>query len=144
MAFEATLRRGDPEFADYTPAAGNIAAGQVVLLGNTTGLCCGGAHQDIANNVLGSVAVGDGVYEVTMLTNIAAWATVYWDDTNNKVVTTSTNNATFGVLLTGGTGANTLVLAWHKPLTPRVCHSGSRCGVWVRGLGRPVFFQGAA
>lgn len=120
MAFEATLRHGDPAFADYTPASGNIAAGQVVLLGNTTGLGLGIAHQDIVNNTLGSLAIGGGVYDVTMLTNIAAWATVYWDDTNNKVVTTSTNNATFGVLLTGGTGANTVVEALHAPMTPRV------------------------
>jgi hypothetical protein len=55
-----------------------------------------------------------------MLTNIAPYATVYWDDTNNKVVTTSTNNALFGVLLTGNTGANTTVRALHQPPYPRV------------------------
>jgi hypothetical protein len=117
---EAVLRHGDPQFADFTPASGNVAAGQVVLLGNLTGLGLGIAHQDIVNNTLGSLAVGGGVYDVVMLTNIAPWATVYWDDTNNKVVTTSTNNATFGVLLTGNTGANTTVEALHAPLTPRV------------------------
>lgn len=120
MAQDAVLRHGSPTYADYTPAAGNVAAGQVVLLGNLTGLGCGIAHMDIVNAVVGSVAIGGGIYDVTMLTNIAAWATVYWDDTNNKVVTTSTNNATFGVLLTGGTGANTVVEALHAPLTPRV------------------------
>jgi hypothetical protein len=109
MAFEATMRHGDPTFADYTPAAGNVAAGQVVLLGNTAGLTCGIAHQDITNNTLGSLAVGGGVYDVVMITNIAAYSKVYWDDTNNKVTSTSTNNATFGFLLTGGTGANTTV-----------------------------------
>ena len=117
---EATFRHGAPLMADFTPAAGNIAAGQAVLLGNLTGLGLGIAHQDITNNVLGALAVGGGVYDVTMLTNIAAWATVYWDDANNKVVTTSTNNATFGVLLTGGSGANTTVRALHAPMTPRV------------------------
>jgi hypothetical protein len=120
MAFEATFRHGDPTYQDYTPAAGNIAAGQVVLLGNLTGIGLGVAHLDITNNTLGALAVGGGIYDVTMLTNIANYATVYWDDTNNKVVTTSTNNATFGVLLTGGTGANTVVEALHAPMTPRV------------------------
>lgn len=120
MAFEATFRHGNPTMMAYTPAAGNIAAGQVVLLGNTAGLACGIAHQDITNNTLGSLAIGDGVYDVVMLTNIAAYSLVYWDDTNNKVVTTSTNNAVFGVLLTGGTGANTTVRAFHKPTAPRV------------------------
>jgi hypothetical protein len=120
MAFEATFRHGDPSFMDYTPAAGNVSAGQVVLLGNTAGLSLGIAHLDIANNTLGALAIGGGVYDVTMLTNIAPYATVYWDDTNNKVVTTSTNNALFGVLLTGNTGANTTVRALHQPPYPRV------------------------
>jgi hypothetical protein len=120
MAFEATFRHGDPIFADYTPAAGNVAAGQVVVQGNTAGLSCGIAHLDIANNTLGALAVGLGVYDVTMLTNLAPWSLVYWDDTNNKVVSTSTNNAVFGVLLTGNTGANTVVEAMHIPTAPRV------------------------
>jgi hypothetical protein len=115
MAAEAVFRHGEPTMADYTPAAGNVAGGQVVLLGNTAGLTVGIAHQPIVNGVLGSLAVGGGVYDVTMLTNIAAWTKVYWDDTNNKVVTTSTNMAQFGYLLTGGTGANTIVEALHIP-----------------------------
>jgi len=117
---EATLRHGDPTFMDYTPAAGNVSAGQVVLLGNTTGLGCGIAHLDITNNTLGALAIGGGVYDVVMLTNLAAYARVYWDDTNNKVVSTSTNNAVFGVLLEGGTGANTTVKALHQPSLPPV------------------------
>lgn len=120
MAFEATWRHGDPVMADFTPASGNVSAGQVVLLGNLAGISCGIAHQDITNNTLGSLAVGGGVYDVTMLTNLAPWSLVYWDDTNNKVVSTSTNNAVFGVLLTGNTGANTVVEAYHNPMAPRV------------------------
>lgn len=112
---EATFKHGDPVFEEYTPAAGNLAAGQVVLLGNLAGITCGITHLPITNNVLGSIAVGGGVYDVTMLTNIAPYTKVYWDDTNNKVVSTSTNNATFGFLLTGNTGANTVVEALHVP-----------------------------
>lgn len=112
---EATFRHGDPVYMDYTPIGGNVAAGQVVLLGNSAGLACGVAHRDIANNTPGALAIGEGVYEVTMGTNIAPYTKVYWDDANNKVSSTSTNNATFGYLLTGNTGANTLVLAVHRP-----------------------------
>jgi hypothetical protein len=113
---EATFRNGDPVYVDYTPAAGNVAAGQVVLLGNTTGLTCGIAHRDITNATLGALAAFGGIYDVTMLTNLAAYTKVYWDDTNNKVVSTSTNNAQFGYLIEGGTGANTVVKALHSPL----------------------------
>lgn len=111
---EATMRTGDPRMIPYTPAAGNVAAGQVIALANT-GIGTLIAHQDIANNVQGSVACGGGIYDVTMLTNIAPYARVYWDDTNNKVVTTSTLPL-FGFLIEGNTGANTVVKALHWPM----------------------------
>ena len=112
---DATLRHGLPRFIDYTPAAGNVAAGQVVVLGNTVGISCGIAHQDIVNNTLGALAIGGGVYDVTMLTNIAPYAKVFWDDTNNKVVSTTTL-IPFGRLLEGNTGANTIVRCEHDPV----------------------------
>ncbi len=55
---EATFRHGDPTMIDYTPSSGNITAGQVVLLGNLTGISVGIAHQDITNNTLGALAAG--------------------------------------------------------------------------------------
>lgn len=113
---EATFRHGDPVYADYTPAAGNVAAGQVVLIGNTAGWTTGIAHLDIVNNVLGALACGGGIYDVTMLTNMVQGAKVYWDDAINKVVTTSTNMALFGYIAgPGGTGANTTVEVFHSP-----------------------------
>jgi hypothetical protein len=113
---EATFRHGDPSFEEYTPTGGNVAAGQVVLLGNLTGWTCGIPHLDIANNVLGALAVGGGIYDVTMIGNYTQGTKVYWDDTNNKVTTTSTNNAPFGSIAgPGGTGANTTVEALHTP-----------------------------
>lgn len=116
---EAVLRHGDPTFMDYTPAAGNISAGQVVVLGNTAGLTCGIAHLDIENNKLGALAVGGGVYDVTMLTNLAPYTSVFWDDTNNKVVSTNTL-IPFGYLLEGNTGANTVVECLHVPMKATV------------------------
>jgi hypothetical protein len=112
---EATFRHGDPVYQDYTPTSGNVSAGQVVLLGNLTGLTCGIAHLDITNNTLGALAVGYGIYDVVMLTNIAPYTKVYWSDSDNKVSSTSTNNATFGFLLEGNTGANATVECLHMP-----------------------------
>lgn len=113
---ETTFRHGDPVYVDHTPAAGNVAAGQVVLLGNTTGLTCGIAHRDITNNTLGALAAGGGIYDVVNLNNAANYVKVYWDDTNNKVTTTSTNNALFGFIVTdGGGGNNSTARALHHP-----------------------------
>jgi hypothetical protein len=116
MSLEATFRHGDPRMVDYTPSAGNVAAGTVLLAGNTAGLTCLIAHLDIVNNVLGAVAAGGGVYDVTNLNNAANYAKVYWDDTNNKITTVSTNNALFGfVTQGGGGGANSTCKALHFP-----------------------------
>lgn len=113
---DATYRSSDPTMVQYTPSSGNVAAGQVVLLGNTAGVTCGIAHQPITNNVLGSIAIGGGIYDVVNLNNAANYAKVYWDDTNNKVTTTSTNNALFGFIVeSGGGGANTTAKALHFP-----------------------------
>lgn len=113
---EATFRHGDPVFIDYTPSSGNVAAGSVLLLGNTAGLTCVIAHNDITNNTAGAVAAFGGVYDVTMLSNIAQGGKAYWDDTNNKLTSTSTNNALFGfVVYNGGGGANATVKAVHMP-----------------------------
>jgi hypothetical protein len=114
----ATFRHGDPLMVDYTPASGNIAAGQVILAGNAAGVSCVIAHRPIVNNTLGAVAAGGGVYDIINLDNAATWAKVYWDPaTPTKVTTTSTNNAKFGyVVANGGGGANTTCRCLHDPL----------------------------
>lgn len=112
---EALFRHGDPVMIDYTPSSGNVAAGQVVLYGNTTGLTCLVAHVDLVNNVKGAMASGGGVYECINLNNAANDVKVWWDDTNNKVTTVSTNNALFGFVASRGGGANTLCDVLHKP-----------------------------
>jgi hypothetical protein len=122
MSVEADYRHGHPVMVDYTPGSGNIAAGQVVVDGSVTANTAGTgaiakiAHSPITNNTLGSLAVGGGVYDVTNLNNAATGSKVYWDDTNNKVTTVSTNNAKFGyVVASGGGGANTTCQAFHDP-----------------------------
>lgn len=112
---EAVLRFGKPVMVKHTAAA-NISAGQVVLVGNTAGWTCGIAHDAITNTEIGSLAAGDGVYDVVNLDNAANGAKVWWDNSANKVTTTSTNNALFGFIVSGGAGgANTTCQALHKP-----------------------------
>lgn len=114
---DVTLRHGDrPINADYTPTTGNVAAGQVVLLGNLAGITCGVAVDLILNNAKGAVSIGGGVYEAINLNNAANYAAVFWDDTNNKVTTVSTNNARFGSIASrGGGGANSVCDVLHNP-----------------------------
>lgn len=113
---DAVFRHGDPVMIDYTPSSGNVAAGEVVLLGNTSGLMCGVAHTKIENSTKGAVSAGGGVYQCVNLDNAADYAVVYWDDSANKVTTTSTNNAKFGfVVRDGGGGANTNCYVLHNP-----------------------------
>lgn len=113
---EAIMRHGNPRMIEYTPAAGAVDAGDVVILGNTAGLTCGIAHLDIPNAIQGALAVGGGVYEVVNLDNAANYAKVWWDNSAKKVTTTSTNNALFGfVTEDGGRGANTNCRVLHEP-----------------------------
>ncbi len=110
----AIMKHGDPTFQDYTPSA-NVAAGDVVLLGNTGGLSCGIAHMPIANAVLGALAIGGGIYDVVGIGNYAAWTKVWWDAANSKVTTTCTTNALFGYTLAQMTAANATVEVLHNP-----------------------------
>ena len=112
---QVTYRHGEPTMIDYTPSA-DVSAGDVVLLGNTTGLTCGVVHVDTANAVQGAISAGGGVYDAINLNNAADYAKVWWDDSANKVTTTSTNNALFGFVVdNGGGGANSTCRVLHKP-----------------------------
>lgn len=113
---DVTVRHGAPVKIDYTPTGGNVAVGQVVLLGNTTGLCCGVAERPITNNTLGALGGGGGVYDAINLNNSANYATVYWDNSAKKVTSVTTNNALFGfICASGGGGANSTCRVLHKP-----------------------------
>lgn len=108
---EANYRHGEAIMADYTPAAGDVAAGTVIV----QGAICTIAHRDISNNAKGAVAVGGGVYDVVALSNYAAGTKVYWDDTNNKVSNTAANNTAFGFLIETPSAANTAAKTLHWP-----------------------------
>lgn len=111
---EATFRHGDPVMVDYTAGA-DIVAGQIMLLGNTTGLANGIAHKAIANTALGALGVGGGVYDVKVAGNYAAYSKVYWDDANAVLTTTSTNMSLFGFTVETAAAANAIVKVLHQP-----------------------------
>jgi predicted RecA/RadA family phage recombinase len=112
---EAVFRHGDPIMVDYTAGA-DIDAGDVVIVGNLAGWTTGIAHVDGANTEKFALAAGGGVYEVVSLQNSANGTKVYWDNATKKVTTTSTNNATFGFIVSrGGGGANSVCDVLHKP-----------------------------
>lgn len=111
---DAIYRHGEPVFIDYTAGA-DIEAGQVVLIGNTAGLTCAIAHLPIANAALGALAAGGGVYDCVAAGNYAAGTKVYWENTDNKVTTTSTNNALFGFTVEAAAAANAVIEVLHKP-----------------------------
>lgn len=112
---DTTFRHGEPLMIDYTPSA-NVAIGEVVLLGNTTGLSCGIAHSAILDATKGALAAGGGTYTAVNLNNAADYATVYWDDSTNKLTSVSTNMSLFGYIVRdGGGGANSNCIAMHAP-----------------------------
>jgi predicted RecA/RadA family phage recombinase len=115
---QAYFRHGKPIMADYTPAAGDVSAGDIVLLGNTTGLTCGIAHNDISNTVLGALAVGGGVYKCQVASNYAAGTKVHKPSGNAILTSTATNNAQVGFTLEAAAAANAWVHVLHHPYVP--------------------------
>jgi predicted RecA/RadA family phage recombinase len=112
---QTTFKHGNYRVTDYLAGA-DISAGEVVLLGNLTGLTNGIAHHDIANAAVGSLAIGGGIYQCINLNNAADGAKVYWDVATDKVTTVSTNMSTFGFIVeNGGGGANSACWVLHHP-----------------------------
>lgn len=115
---EAEFRKGQYRTRKHVAAA-NIAAGEVVLIGNTAGLGNGIAHADIVNSATGTLAIGGGIYEVINRNNSANGAITYWDTANNWVTSVSTNMSKFGYITENGAGGtNSLCLVLHDPYYP--------------------------
>ena len=119
---DTTLRHGAPVTVDYTPSGGNIAVGEVVVVGTVTANTGGTAAlamiapRPIVNNTLGALESHGGIHDVVNLNNAATGAKVWWEDSVNKVTTVSTNNAQFGwIVASGGGGANSTAKAFHWP-----------------------------
>ena len=97
---DAIFVSGDPNMVDYTPGSAKTG-GTVIVVGDLPFI----AHRDIAANELGALAAGGGVYDVIAGEAIAAGKRVYWDDTANKVVETSSGNTGFGYVIPGSSAA---------------------------------------
>lgn len=121
----STFRSGSVEVVDYTPASGNVAVGDVVVLSaattnSTTGAAglLGIAHRPITNNTLGTLAVMGGQYAFVNLNNAATGAIAYWDASTNKATTVTNSNCLLGKLVAnGGGGANTTCYIQHMQAT---------------------------
>ena len=80
------------EFVDYTPSGADVAAGDVVALGNDF---FGVALRDIADGEKGALATG-GIFEFVSTGTVAAGALVFWDSGNKRVSTAAANNTYIG------------------------------------------------
>lgn len=109
MAVLAKFIKGNPDFEDYTPAA-DMDAGSVVVLGSAgPGTRLGILHSRGVAGVEMGVAVGGGVYLVTLGATLAEFAMVGMDISLGKVLAAA-NAACDGVLgpiLQGFGGADT-------------------------------------
>ncbi len=118
---QAIYRHGEPIMCDYTPGAGNVSAGDMVVLGSVTANTAGTgallivAHKDIVNSTLGAMAFGGGVYACQVASNYAAGSKVFKPSGNAILTTTSTNNAQFGWTVETSAAANAVVKVIHKP-----------------------------
>ena len=112
MAFDAQYIHGDATMGDYTPGSA-VAAGSVIVLG-AAGWAIAIAHEDIAANAAGSVAVGFGIYRVRGAGALSQGAKVYWDNVAKNVTATSAGNTLFGYLVTACSGAGAYCEALHN------------------------------
>lgn len=98
---------------DYTPSGADIAAGEVVVVGNVIQI----AHLDIEDGVLGALAVGGGVYRVPKATGggsaIAAGKRVYWDNTNNVATETASTHKILGYTVAAAADGDDEVDVYH-------------------------------
>src|SRR3982751_5374360 len=102
----------DVETIPYTPSGADIAAGQVVVMGQLIGI----ATRKILNGVLGALNIARGVYTVTTAGAYARGTTVYWDNTAKKVTTTATGNKVLGVMVEASTGDGDTADVFHAPV----------------------------
>ena len=95
------------ESLHYTNGTNNkIEAGDVVVFGTKIGV----AGCDIAPGAAGSIHV-EGVCAFEKATGaITAGAAVYWDATNGKITTTSTNNTLAGFAVAAAASGDATVL----------------------------------
>jgi predicted RecA/RadA family phage recombinase len=112
----ATFRHGEPLMIDHVAAA-DITAGDIIIVGNGSGLTNVVAHLDIANGATGSAAAGGGVYLAKVAGNYAKGTKVFADPANTAaaLTSTSTNMSLFGFTEEAAAAANDFVEVIHDP-----------------------------
>lgn len=97
--------RQDGSRMRYTAGA-DITSGDVVVVGSRIGI----ATADIANGAVGELAM-EGVFELAKKSadTFTQGAVVYWDNTNDELTTTSTDNTLAGYVTEAA--ASSVVLA---------------------------------
>jgi predicted RecA/RadA family phage recombinase len=114
--FMAFFKSGDDvQQMDYTPSGVDIAAGDVVVIGNSL---CGIATRPIYDGELGSLNIEGGIYEVVGDAAITAGKRVYWNASTHKVTETDAANVGFGITTSACSGNGETCDVMHMPFTP--------------------------
>jgi predicted RecA/RadA family phage recombinase len=85
------FHQGHPLMVDYTPS-GAVAAGDVVVISGRPYV----AHNAIAANTLGALAMEGGVYKGIAAGNYAPGQKVYWNASTGKITTAVGSHPHFG------------------------------------------------
>jgi hypothetical protein len=93
---------GTPRWARYTPAT-DLGAGSIVAFGSQ----CGVLHSPGVSGVEMGIAVGGGIYEVTLGGTLSELVFVDWENSNDKMVAAGTGDNFFGRIEQGMGGADT-------------------------------------
>lgn len=95
----------------YTPSGADVAAGQVVVVGNMPMI----ATELIPDGQLGALNAHGGVYECLGNAVITAGKTVYWDDATNEVTETAGALKKIGFTVSACAGDGLPVNVFHQP-----------------------------
>ena len=110
----ATFRHGDPVMVDHTPSGADVAAGDVLVIGDSVRI----AHRDIVDGQLGALAIGGGVYDIAKATGVGtavtAGTTLYWDDTEDRGDADGTGRVAFGLVVEDAGDDDATVRVYHR------------------------------
>lgn len=115
MAFKAQFVHGNPRMLDYTPSGADVAAGDVLVIGDTIQI----AHLNIPDGELGALAAGGGVYDVDKdgagAVAFTDGQTVYWDPATNRATPTAGALKKMGTAVGPAGTTATKVRVHHRP-----------------------------
>lgn len=109
---QVTVSRGTSIAGVNYTSGSAVTSGDVIVSGDV----CLIATDDIAANRLGSVSMGGLVVRATVSGAYSFGAKVWWDDTNNKVTTSSSGNKIFGFMAEASAANNDVKEVLHWPI----------------------------